>query len=179
MLNINDLTQRMAKTILSFKGDLSGLRTNRASTNLLDSITVDAYGSVVPLNQVANISVPEPRMLLISVWDKTMISAVERAIRESKLGINPIVDGTNLRLPLPDLTTERRKELIKIAQQYAEQARVAIRHIRRDGMDSLKKSEKSQDEIRTESDKIQKLTDENIESVDKILEDKSKEIMQI
>lgn len=180
---IDDLKRRMDGAIASFKHELTGLRTGRASSSLLEPITVEAYGSVVPLNQVANITVPEPRMLSVSIWDKTMVGAVDRAIRESSLGLNPIIDGTTLRIPLPELNEERRKELVKIAHQYAEQARVAVRHVRRDGMENSKKAEKdgdiSQDDSRIVSDKIQKLTDETIAEIDKILAAKQAEIMQV
>ncbi|WP_297323288.1 ribosome recycling factor [uncultured Bartonella sp.] len=181
--NIDDLKRRMDGAISSFKHELTGLRTGRASSSLLEPITVEAYGSVVPINQVANITVPEPRMLSVSVWDKSMVNAVDRAIRESSLGLNPIVDGTTLRIPLPELNEERRKELVKIAHQYAEQARVAVRHVRRDGMETAKKAEKDgeigQDESRIVSDKIQKLTDETITEIDKVLAIKQAEIMQV
>ncbi|MHC5306939.1 ribosome recycling factor [Bartonella sp. LJL80] len=181
--NIDDLKRRMDGAIASFKHELGGLRTGRASISLLEPLTIEAYGSVVPINQVANISVPESRMLSVSVWDKTMVGAVERAIRDSGLGLNPITDGTNLRVPLPELNEERRKELVKIAHQYAEQARVAARHVRRDGMDGLKKAEKdseiSQDESRSLSEKIQKLTDDTISEIDKVLAVKEAEIMQV
>ncbi|WP_074380763.1 ribosome recycling factor [Bartonella doshiae] len=180
---MDDLKRRMDGAILAFKHELGGLRTGRASSSLLEPLTVEAYGSVVHINQVANISVPEPRMLSVSVWDKTMVGAVERAIRDSGLGLNPITDGMNLRIPLPELNEERRKELVKIAHQYAEQARVAARHVRRDGMDNLKKLEKegeiSQDEAHSLSEKVQKLTDETIVDIDKILAVKESEIMHV
>ncbi|WP_455482357.1 ribosome recycling factor [Bartonella sp. B35(2025)] len=180
---MDDLKRRMDGAILAFKHELSGLRTGRASTSLLEPLTVEAYGSVVHLNQVANISVPEPRMLLVSVWDKTMVSAVERAIRDSSLGLNPITDGMNLRIPLPELNEERRKELVKIAHQYAEQARIATRHVRRDGMDNLKKLEKEgeigQDEAHGLSERVQKLTDETIADIDKLLAIKESEIIHV
>ncbi|MBU2192244.1 MAG: ribosome recycling factor, partial [Alphaproteobacteria bacterium] len=163
--------------------DLASLRTGRASSNLLDAIQVKAYGTDMPLNQVANVTVPEPRMISVSVWDKAMVSSVDRAIREANLGFNPIVDGTNLRIPLPELNEQRRKELVKIAHGYAENARVAIRHVRRDGMDFLKKSEKdgdiSEDDHRREADSVQKLTDDTIASVDSLLAAKEAEIMQV
>lgn len=182
-LIMDDLKRRMEGAISSFKHELGSLRTGRASASLLEHVTVEAYGSVVPINQVANISVPESRMLSVSVWDKTMIGAVERAIRDSGLGLNPITDGMNLRIPLPELNEERRKELVKIAYQYTEQARIAARHVRRDGMDNLKKLEKEgeigQDEARSLSEKVQKLTDETIAEIDKILVLKETEIMQI
>lgn len=179
----DDLKRRMDGAINAFKNDISSLRTGRASANLLDPVMVDAYGSKVPLNTVSNISVPEPRMLSVTVWDKTMVAAVEKGIREANLGFNPITDGQSLRLPLPDLNEERRKELVKIAQGYAENAKVAIRHVRRDGMDSLKKAEKdgdiSQDESRSEADGVQKMTDDTIKIVDGLLTEKESEIMTV
>jgi len=182
-LNMEDLKRRMAGAITTFKHELAGLRTGRASSSLLEPITIEAYGSTLPLNQVANISVPEPRMLAVSVWDKSMVGAVERAIRDSGLGLNPITDGVNLRIPLPELNEERRRDLVKIAHKYAEQARVAARHVRRDGMDELKKAEKDshlgQDESRGLSEKVQKLTDETIAEIDKLLAVKESEIMQV
>ncbi|WP_273723405.1 MULTISPECIES: ribosome recycling factor [unclassified Bartonella] len=180
---MDDLKRRMDGAITAFKHELGGLRTGRASASLLEPLTVESYGSVVHINQVANISVPEPRMLSVSVWDKTMVGAVERAIRDSGLGLNPITDGTNLRIPLPELNEERRKELVKIAHHYAEQARVATRHVRRDGLDNLKKLEKNgeigQDEAHSLSEKVQKLTDETIADIDKILAVKESEIMHV
>jgi len=182
-VDFEDIQRRMDGAIAAFKQDLASLRTGRASSNLLDAITVKAYGTDMPLNQVANVTVPEPRMISVSVWDKSMVSAVDRAIREANLGFNPIVDGTNLRIPLPDLNEQRRKELVKIAHGYAENARVAVRHVRRDGMDFLKKSEKDgdigEDDHRKQSDSVQKLTDEMIASVDSLLSAKEAEIMQV
>ena len=179
----NDLQRRMEGAISAFKHDLASLRTGRASSNLLDPVQVQAYGSSMPLNQVATVSVPEPRMISVSVWDKSMVGAVDRAIRESNLGFNPIVDGTNLRIPLPELNEQRRKELVKIAHTYAENAKVATRHVRRDGMDALKKAEKdgdiSQDDQRVQSDKVQKLTDDTISQIDSLLAGKEAEIMQV
>ncbi|APH74620.1 ribosome recycling factor [Aquibium oceanicum] len=181
--DFKDLQRRMDGAISAFKSDLASLRTGRASSNLLDPIMVSAYGSQMPINQVANVTVPEPRMISVSVWDKQMVGAVDRAIRESNLGFNPIVDGTNLRIPLPELNEQRRKELVKIAHQYAEQARVAVRHVRRDGMDNLKKAEKegdlSQDDVRSRSDKVQKLTDDTIAAIDAALVEKEAEIMHV
>ncbi|HEY4192715.1 MAG TPA: ribosome recycling factor [Mesorhizobium sp.] len=183
MSGYDDLKRRMDGAIAAFKHDLASLRTGRASSNLLDAIQVQAYGATMPINQVANVSVPEPRMISVSVWDKAMVSAVDRAIRESNLGFNPIVDGTNLRIPLPELNEQRRKELVKISQTYAENARVAARHVRRDGMDSLKKAEKdgdiSEDDQRKQSDQVQKLTDETIGVIDSLLAEKQTEIMQV
>ncbi|GAA4114539.1 ribosome recycling factor [Aminobacter aganoensis] len=179
----NDLQRRMEGAINAFKHDLASLRTGRASSNLLDPIQVQAYGSAMPLNQVATVSVPEPRMISVSVWDKSMVGAVDRAIRESNLGFNPIVDGTNLRIPLPELNEQRRKELVKIAHTYAENAKVATRHVRRDGMEALKKAEKdgdiSQDDQRVQSEKVQKLTDDTINQIDSLLAGKEAEIMQV
>ncbi|KAA6205884.1 MAG: ribosome recycling factor [Candidatus Tokpelaia sp.] len=183
MLDFDDLKRRMEGAVASFKHELTGLRTGRASTALLDTVMVEAYGATLPVNQVGNISVPESRMLAVSVWDKTMVGAVERAIRDCGLGLNPITDGMILRIPLPELNEERRRELVKIAHNYAEQARIAVRHIRRDGMDNLKKAEKEaligQDESRTQADKVQKLTDDIIGEIDKILSAKEAEIMQV
>ena len=182
-MDLNDIKRRMEGAIQAFKHDLGGLRTGRASASLLEPITISAYGSEMPINQVANITVPESRMLSVSVWDKSMVGAVERAIRDSGLGLNPITDGTTLRIPLPELNEQRRKELAKIAHQYAEAARVAARHVRRDGMDQLKKLEKdgdiSQDDSRVLSEKVQKLTDETISELDKMLSAKEAEIMQV
>jgi len=181
--DIADLERRMEGAIAAFKNDLGGLRTGRASAHLLDPIMVDAYGQSMPLNQVASVNVPEPRMIVVQVWDKAMVAGVEKAIRESKIGINPVVDGTSLRLPMPELNEERRKELVKVGHQYAETARVAARHVRRDGMDVLKKLEKDgdmgQDDARAESDNVQKLTDTTIAEIDKMLGQKETEIMQV
>ncbi|MDN2564707.1 ribosome recycling factor [Aquibium sp. A9E412] len=182
-VDFKDLQRRMDGAVNAFKHDLASLRTGRASANLLDPIQVEAYGTAMPINQVATVSVPEPRMISVAVWDKSMVQAVDRAIRESNLGFNPIVDGTTLRIPLPELNEERRKELVKIAHQYAENARVAARHVRRDGMEHLKKAEKdseiSQDELRTQSDKVQKMTDDAIAAIDRLLGDKEAEIMHV
>lgn len=183
MSDYDDLKRRMDGAISSFKTDIASLRTGRASSNLLDAIQVQAYGSAMPINQVANVSVPEPRMISVSVWDKSMVGAVDRAIREANLGFNPIVDGTNLRIPLPELNEQRRKELVKISHTYAENARVAVRHVRRDGMETLKKAEKdgdiSEDDQRKQSDLVQKLTDDTISTIDSLLSDKETEIMQV
>ncbi len=182
-LDLNDLKRRMDGAVQALKHDLNGLRTGRASASLLEPITVEAYGSMMPLNQVANITVPESRMLAVSVWDKSMVGKVERAIRDAGLGLNPITDGNNLRIPLPELNEQRRKELVKIAHQYVEQAKVAARHVRRDGMDDLKKLEKdgdiSQDDNRVLSEKVQKLTDDTIAEMDKVVAAKEAEIMQV
>lgn len=182
-VDFKDLHRRMDGAVAAFKHDLASLRTGRASSNLLDPVHVNAYGTSMPINQVATVSVPEPRMISVSVWDKSLVGAVDRAIRESNLGFNPILDGTTLRIPLPELNEQRRKELVKIAHQYAEHARVAARHVRRDGMDHLKKAEKdhqiSEDDLRSQSDRVQKMTDETISTIDSLLSEKEAEIMQV
>jgi len=182
-VDFKDLQRRMDGAISAFKHDLASLRTGRASSNLLDPIQVQAYGSPMPISQVATVSVPEPRMLSVSVWDKQLVGAVDRAIRESNLGFNPIVDGTTLRIPLPELNEQRRKELVKIAHQYAEQAKVAVRHVRRDGIDHAKKAEKdgdiSQDDSRVQNERVQKVTDETISAIDVLLAGKEAEILQV
>jgi ribosome recycling factor len=182
-IDLSDLKRRMDGAIAAFKSDIASLRTGRASANVLDPVMVEAYGSRVPLNQVANITVPEARMLGVSIWDKSMVNAVDRAIRESNLGLNPIVDGQNLRIPLPELNEERRKSLVKVAHDYSEKAKVAVRNVRRDGMDSLKKAEKDgdigQDVSRSQSERVQKMTDEMISDIDRLLGEKEKEIMQV
>lgn len=181
--DIADLDRRMEGAVNAFKSDLSGLRTGRASASLLDPIMVPAYGSEMPLNQVANVTVPESRMLAVNVWDKSMVGAVEKAIRESTLGLNPMTDGTTVRVPLPELNEERRRDLVKVAHQYAENARIAVRHVRRDGMETLKKLEKDgeigQDEGRTQSEAVQKKTDQYIGRIDELLADKETEILQV
>ena len=176
-----DLERRMKGAVESLKGDLSGLRTGRANTALLDPITVEVYGAHMPLNQVATVSAPEPRLLSVQVWDKSNIGPVEKAIRSAGLGLNPINDGNTLRLPIPDLTEERRKELAKLASQYAEKARIAIRNVRRDGMEALKadeaKKEISEDERKRHEADVQKLTDEQIKAADEAAAAKEKEIL--
>ena len=176
-----DLERRMAGATEALKHDLSGLRTGRANTALLDPITVEVYGSHMPLNTVATVSAPEPRMLSVQVWDKSNIGPVDKAIRSAGLGLNPIVDGQNIRLPIPDLTEERRKELAKLAGQYAEKARIAARNVRRDGMDNLKADEKkgeiSEDERKRAETEVQKLTDATIAEIDAAATAKEKEIL--
>ena len=176
-----DLERRMAGAVESLKGDLGGLRTGRASTSLLDPVTVEVYGAHMPLNQVATVSVPEPRMISVQVWDKSNVGPVEKAIRSAGLGLNPINDGNTLRLPIPDLTEERRKELAKLAGQYAEKAKVAVRNVRRDGMDALKTDEKkgvfSEDERKRLETEVQKLTDATIADIDTVADAKEKEIL--
>jgi ribosome recycling factor len=177
-----DLQRRMAGAVDTLRHDLGGLRTGRASTALLDPIQVEVYGANMPLNQVATVSAPEPRLLSVQVWDRSNISAVEKAIRNAGLGINPVTDGQTIRLPIPDLTEERRKELSKLAHQYAEKAKVAVRNVRRDGMDALKADEKkkdiSEDEHKRLDAEVQKLTDDSIKEIDEILAAKDKEILQ-
>ncbi len=176
-----DLERRMKGAVESLKGDLSGLRTGRANVALLDPVTVEVYGAHMPLTQVATVSTPEPRMLSVQVWDKSNVTPVEKAIRSAGLGLNPISDGQTLRLPIPDLTEERRKELAKLAGQYAEKARVAVRNVRRDGMDNLKADEKkgeiSEDERKRAETEVQKLTDSTIADIDAVLAHKEKEIL--
>ncbi len=177
----SDLERRMAGATESLKHDLGGLRTGRASTTLLDPVTVTVYGSSMPLNQVATVSAPEPRMLSVQVWDKTNVGPVDKAIRSAGLGLNPIVDGQTLRLPIPDLTEDRRKELAKLASQYAEKARIAARNVRRDGMDSLKVDEKKgvfgEDDRKRHEGEVQKLTDATIADIDAAASAKEKEIL--
>ncbi|MEL6746038.1 MAG: ribosome recycling factor, partial [Pseudomonadota bacterium] len=169
--------------IASMTKDLGGLRTGRASASILDPVMVDAYGQKMPLNQVANVNAPDAKLITVQIWDKSMVGPVDKAVREAGLGLNPVVDGQNLRIPLPDLNEERRRELVKVAKDYAENAKVAIRHVRRDGMEVLKKAEKDkeigQDEARATSDKVQKLTDEKVAEVEKVLAQKESEIMQV
>jgi ribosome recycling factor len=176
-----DLERRMHGAVEALKSDLSGLRTGRAHTALLDPVTVEVYGSQMPLNQVASVSAPEPRMLSVQVWDKANVGPVDKAIRSAGLGLNPIVDGQMLRLPIPEMTQERRKELSKLAGKYAEAARIAVRNVRRDGMDNLKadenKKEISEDERKRHETEVQKLTDATIAELDAAATAKEKEIL--
>jgi ribosome recycling factor len=178
-----DIKRRMHGAVESLKHDFGGLRTGRASASLLDPIHVDAYGANMPLNQVASVSVPEARLLQISVWDRGLVVAVEKAIHASNLGLNPQTEGQVIRLRMPDLTQDRRKELVKVAHQYAEKAKVAARNVRRDGMDQLKALEKakviSEDELKEKSDEVQKFTDDTIKDIDAALKTKEAEIMQV
>ena len=178
--NKADIERRMHGALDSLKSDLSGLRTGRANTSLLDPIQVEVYGAMMPLNQVATVSAPEPRLLSVQVWDKSNMTPVEKAIRSAGLGINPIVDGQNIRLPIPDMTEERRKELVKLAHQYAEKAKIAVRNVRRDGNDDLKADEKkkeiSEDDRKRLETEVQKLTDGLIADIDNALAAKEKEI---
>jgi ribosome recycling factor len=181
--NLKDYEKRMQGAIAALKSEFSGLRTGRANANLLDPITVEAYGSRMPITQVGTVTVPEARMIAIQVWDRSQVSAVERAIRDSNLGINPVVDGQIVRLRMPELNEERRKEIVKIAHRYAEQGRIAVRNVRRDALDHLKRMEKdagmSEDEHRKHATKVQELTDKTIKEVDTTLATKETEIMQV
>ncbi len=178
--NMKDLEKRMEGAIGSLRSEFSGLRSGRASASLVEHIIVDAYGSNLPVSQVGSVNVPEPRLISIQVWDKALVSAVERAIRDAGIGLNPVVDGTNVRVPVPPLTEERRKELGKVAHKYAEQARIAIRNVRREGMEQIKKSEGvGEDAQKRQSDQVQKLTDAMIKKVDEALAAKEAEIMQV
>jgi ribosome recycling factor len=181
--DIKALEKRMDGALAALKTEFSGLRTGRASVHLLDTIHVPAYGSTMPLNQVASVSAPEARMLAVNVWDKSQVGAVDRAIREAPLGLNPIMDGQTLRIPIPALSEERRKELQKLAGQFAENARVAVRNVRRDGNDLLKRLEKahelSEDQVKGRSNDIQKITDKHVQMIDDALKHKAEEIMQV
>lgn len=178
-----DLERRMNGAIESLRGDLGGLRTGRASVSLLDPVQVEVYGSKMPLNQVATVSAPEPRLLTVQVWDGSNVQPVEKAIRAAGLGLNPQLDGQMVRLPIPDLTEERRKELAKLAGQYAEKAKIAVRNVRRDGMDALKsdenKKEIGEDEKKRLEADVQKLTDDRIAEIDKIVTEKESEILEL
>ncbi len=181
--DLNDLKRRMDGAIEALRREFAGLRTGRASISLLEPITLEAYGATMPLNQVGTIGVPEPRMITVQVWDKSLVSAVEKAILNSGLGLNPATDGQQVRVPIPQLSEERRVELTKIAGKYAEQARIAVRNVRRDGMENLKHMEKdgeiSQDEHHMWADEVQALTDEHVKLVDEVLAQKEAEIMQV
>jgi ribosome recycling factor len=181
--DMNDLKRRMQGAIASLKQELGGLRTGRASSALLDHVQVEAYGSHMPLNQLATISVPEPRLLSVQVWDKSMVKAVEKAIVDSNLGLSPATEGQVLRLRIPELNEERRKELVKVAHKYAEAAKVAVRHVRRDGLDTVKKLEKnheiSEDDQERLANDVQKATDGMISEIDQLLAAKEKEILTV
>jgi ribosome recycling factor len=182
-LDLNDIERRMSGAVDALKHEFAGLRTGRASASLLDPVMVDVYGASMPLNQVGTVSVPEPRMLSVQVWDRGNASAVEKAIRNAGLGLNPMLDGQLVRIPIPELNEERRAELAKVAAKYAEQGRIAIRNVRRDGMDQLKKLEKdkaiSEDDHKMYADEVQTLTDKFVAQVDEHLQVKEKEIMQV
>jgi ribosome recycling factor len=181
--DMNDLKRRMQGAVASLKQELSGLRTGRASTALLEHVQVEAYGNYMPLNQLATVSVPEPRLLNVQVWDRSMVHAVEKAISAANLGLTPSTEGQLLRLRIPELNEERRREIVKLAHKYAEGARVAVRHVRRDGLDLLKKLEKdhkiSEDEQTRQAAEVQKVTDTSIAEVEKMLAGKEKEIMTV
>ncbi len=183
MTDMADLGRRMDGAVSSLHQDFAGLRTGRAATGMLESLDVEVYGSTMPLNQLANINAPEPRLLSVQVWDANNTPAVEKAIRNSDLGLNPQAEGTLIRVPVPELSEERRKELAKVAGKYAEQARIAVRNVRRDGMDSLKKEEKdgdiSEDDQRRLGDEIQKMTDQHIKKIDEMLDAKEKDILSV
>ena len=180
---ISRYKDRMERCVTALKEEFTSLRTGRASAGLLDQVMVEAYGSKTPITQLGSVSVPEPRSITVSVWDKAVVIAVEKAIRNSGLGLNPVVEGQNLRIPIPPLTEERRRDLAKLAGKYAEQQKVAVRNVRRDAMDDLKKAEKdaviSQDEQKRLEIEIQKLTDEAVRRVDEVLKTKEQEIMQV
>ena len=181
--DIADVKRRMQGAINAFKNDLGSLRTGRASPNLLDPIQVNAYGSAMPITQVATVNVPEPRLLSVQVWDRSMVSAVEKAIRESDLGLNPQTEGQVIRLRIPEMNEQRRKEMVKVAHKYAEEARIAVRHVRRDGLDLLKKLEKdsaiSEDDGKRDAEQVQKATDQFVAEIDSLLVAKEKEIMHV
>lgn len=177
------INRRMNGAVATLKGELSGLRTGRASPALLDPVTVEAYGNPTPINQLGTVSTPEPRLLTVQVWDKSMVKAVDKAIRDAGLGLNPQIDGQLLRMPVPELNEERRRELVKLAHKYVEAAKVAVRNVRRDGMELLKRLEKEhkmgEDEHRRHSDELQKLTDAHVKEMDSVLQNKEQEIMQV
>jgi ribosome recycling factor len=179
----DEMARRMKGVVTSAKSDLAGLRTGRASPSLLDPVSVEAYGNRMPVSQLGTVSAPESRMLTVQVWDKSMVKHVDKAIRDAGLGLNPQIDGQLLRIPLPELTQDRRKELVKLAHKYSEGGRVAIRNVRRDGMELLKKLEKdhkiSQDEQHKQGEELQKLTDAHIKDIDDLLQAKEREIMQV
>ncbi|QRM27469.1 ribosome recycling factor [Microvirga sp. VF16] len=181
--DLADVKRRMQGAINAFKNDLASLRTGRASPNLLDPIQIDAYGAMMPIAQVATVNVPEPRLLSVQVWDRGMVAAVEKAIRESDLGLNPQTEGQVIRLRIPEMNEQRRKEMVKVAHKYAEEAKVAVRHVRRDGLDLLKKLEKdsaiSEDDGKRHADQVQKATDQFVAEVDALLAAKEKEIMHV
>ena len=181
--NFDDIQRRMDGALSSLKDDFKGLRTGRAHTSLLEPVKVKAYGGEMPLSQVAHVNAPEPRMLTVTVWDRSLTTAVEKAIRDFGLGLNPQAEGQTIRVPIPQLSEERRQEISKVASKYAEQARIAVRNVRRDGMDVLKKQQKegeiSEDDYKRYTEKLQKMTDEHIKQIDEILEQKEQELMQV
>ncbi|MEE9428427.1 MAG: ribosome recycling factor [Paracoccaceae bacterium] len=181
-VDLDDLKRRMDGAMAALRTEYATLRTGRASATMVEPIMVDAYGTLTPINQIGTVNVPEPRMLTINIWDKTLVPIAEKAIRDSGLGINPVIDGTIIRLPIPDLNEERRRDLTKIAAQYTESARIAVRNVRRDGMDQLKKAladGMSEDDHKLWADEVQSLTDNTITAIDQALENKQSEIMQV
>ena len=179
-LDKKDIEQRMNGAVDTLRREFGGLRAGRASTSLLDTVVVEVYGSKMPLNQVGSVSVPEPRLLTVQVWDGSNTAAVEKAIRNSGLGLNPMAEGSLIRIPMPELTEERRAELVKVASKYVEQARVAIRNVRKDGMDQVKAdNDLPEDDAKRQSDEVQKMTDDHIKQVDQLLADKEKDIMAV
>jgi ribosome recycling factor len=179
-LDKKDIEQRMNGAVDTLRREFGGLRAGRASTSLLDTVVVEVYGSKMPLNQVGSVSVPEPRLLTVTVWDGNNTASVEKAIRNSALGLNPMAEGSLIRIPMPELTEERRKELVKVARQYAETARVAIRNVRKDGMDQIKADEDlPEDDQKRQSDDVQKMTDDHVKQVDELLDNKEKDILAV
>jgi len=181
-IDLDDLQRRMDGAMASLRQEFASLRTGRASATMVEPINVMAYGTLTPINQVGTVNVPEPRMLTVNIWDKALVGVAEKAIRESGLGINPVIDGTVIRLPIPELNEERRRDLSKVAAQYSESARIAVRNVRRDGMDQLKKAKSdgmSEDDAKIWSDEVQELTDASIAAIDAALEKKQSEIMQV
>ena len=181
-IDVDDIKRRMDGALAALRHEFSSLRTGRASASMVEPVMVNAYGALTPINQVGTVNVPEPRMVTVNVWDKGLVGATEKAIRDSGLGINPVIDGTIIRLPIPELNEERRTQLTKVAAQYAENARIAVRNVRRDGMDQLKKAKAagmSEDDNKVWSDEIQEMTDAGIAAVDAALENKQSEIMQV
>jgi ribosome recycling factor len=178
-MNLDQTKQKMESSLEALRKEFSGLRTGRASVNLFDSVHVEAYGSMMPLNQVGTVGVPEPRLLTVQVWDMGLVKNVEKAIRDAGLGLNPQPDGNLIRVPLPELSQERRVELVKVAGKYTEQARVSVRNVRRDAMDAVKKEKMSEDETKNMTDKVQKLTDEYIKKIDELFSAKEKEITHV
>ena len=182
-IEFNSYEEKMDKTLNNLKKEYLGLRTGRASASLLEPVSVDAYGAKVPINQVGNISVPESRLLTVQVWDESLIQSVEKAIRNSELGLNPMIEGNNIRVPIPELSQERRIEIVKVASKYSEEAKITVRNIRRDAMDKIKDQEKqksiSKDDSFQFSEKIQKLTDKYVEKIENIFQDKEKDILKV
>lgn len=177
--NKSDVQRRMDGALEALQKEFQGLRTGRAHVNLLDTVNVDIYGSKMPLNQVGTVNAPEPRLLTVQVWDATAVKSVEKAIREAGLGLNPQLDGSTVRIPIPDLNEERRTELTKVAGKYAESARIAVRNVRRDGLDAIKGSDESEDEQKRLSEEVQKMTDTTVQKIDTMLSDKEKDIMTV